>query len=204
MADESLRGLAERLQAICLEKGVTVAAAESCTGGLVAGAITEVGGSSGYFRGGVVSYANEAKIALLAVPADLLATHGAVSAQVARAMAAGIRSRLETDLAVAVTGVAGPGGGTAAKPVGLTYVAVADSTGVAVQRFNWPGDRVANRQDSVRAALVLLIERAAALAEVPGASARRPAEEPAAAGRAAHESTAEKTGTAEGSPETAR
>jgi PncC family amidohydrolase len=160
MADESLRSLAEQLQAICLARTVTVAAAESCTGGLVAGAITDVSGSSGYFRGGVVVYANEAKMALLGVPASMLGTHGAVSAQVARAMAAGIRERLETDLAVAVTGVAGPGGGTASKPVGLTYIAVSDAAGVIVQRFVWPGDREANRTASVRAALSMLIQRA--------------------------------------------
>ena len=139
-----------------------MATAESCTGGLVASAITDLSGSSAYFRGGFVAYANESKVALLDVSAELLATHGAVSAQVAKAMAMGARARLSTDLAVAVTGVAGPGGGSAAKPVGLTYVAVADADGVEVRRFSWTGDRLANKDSSARAALELLLTRAAA------------------------------------------
>jgi PncC family amidohydrolase len=160
MDEVPLPALAERLQELCLRLGLTVAAAESCTGGLVASAITDVSGSSGYFRGGVVAYANEAKSGLLGVPVELLEAHGAVSAQVARAMALGARDRLGVDLAVAVTGVAGPGGGTAAKPVGLTYVAVADAAGVEVRRFVWPGDRLANKDSSARAALALLLDRA--------------------------------------------
>lgn len=160
MTDDTLVALAERLQGICLGRGLTVAAAESCTGGLVAAAITDVAGSSGYFRGGVVAYADEAKAALLAVSPEVLAAHGAVSAQVARAMAMGARHRLGTALAVSVTGVAGPGGGSDEKPVGLTYVAVADAAGVDVRRYHWTGDRAANRRDSAAAALELLIERA--------------------------------------------
>lgn len=160
MTDDALVALAERLQGICLGRGLTVAAAESCTGGLVAAAITDIAGSSGYFRGGVVAYADEAKAALLAVSPEVLAAHGAVSAQVARAMAMGARHRLGTALAVSVTGVAGPGGGSDEKPVGLTYVAVADAAGVDVRRYHWPGDRAANRRDSAKAALELLIERA--------------------------------------------
>jgi len=162
MAEESLRVLAEQLQEACLRLGLTVATAESCTGGLVASAITDVSGSSGYFRGGVVSYSNDAKIGLLGVPQALLEAHGAVSAQVARAMALGARARLSADLAVAVTGVAGPGGGSASKPVGLTYVAVADAVGVEVRRFAWAGDRLANKEASVRAALELLLLHASA------------------------------------------
>jgi PncC family amidohydrolase len=156
-----LIGLAERLQARCLARSLTVATAESCTGGLVAHAITEVPGSSGYFVGGVVSYSNALKRDLLDVPADVLAAHGAVSAQTAQAMARGARSRLGAGLAVAVTGIAGPDGGTDAKPVGLTYVAVADDAGVDVRRFVWPGDRAANKIASAVAALELLVERAA-------------------------------------------
>ena len=159
MADEPLRVLAERLQELCLGRGLTVATAESCTGGLVASAITDVSGSSGYFRGGIVAYADEAKMTLLDVPGELLEAHGAVSAQVARAMAVGARARLCVDLAVSVTGVAGPGGGSASKPVGLTYVAVADATGVEVRRFSWDGDRLANKDASARAALELLLSR---------------------------------------------
>jgi PncC family amidohydrolase len=162
MAEEPLRVLVERLQELCLLLELTVATAESCTGGLVASAITDVSGSSGYFRGGVVAYSNEAKIGLLGVPAELLEAHGAVSAQVARAMALGVRGRLSADLAVAVTGVAGPGGDSASKPVGLTYVAVADAAGAEVRRFAWTGDRLANKESSARAALELLLLRASA------------------------------------------
>lgn len=162
MADESIRVLAERLQELCLRLRLTVATAESCTGGLVASAITDVSGSSAYFRGGLVAYSNDAKIGLLGVPAEILETHGAVSAQVARAMAIGARARLSVDLAVAVTGVAGPGGGSASKPVGLTYVAVADAVGVEVRRFVWAGDRLANKDSSARAALQLLLSRVSA------------------------------------------
>jgi PncC family amidohydrolase len=158
--------LAERLQGICLGRSLTVGTAESCTGGLVASAITDVPGSSGYFRGAVVAYADQAKRALLGVPADVLAAHGAVSAQVARAMAEGARDRLGVDLAAAVTGVAGPGGGSEAKPVGLTYVAVADAGGVEVRRHQWTGDRIANKVASAAAALELAIERADALPPV--------------------------------------
>ena len=156
--------LAARLQATCLAAGVTVAVAESCTGGLVAAALTDPPGASGYFRGGVVSYANEAKRDVLGVDPEALAAHGAVSAQVARAMALGARDRFEATLAASVTGIAGPDGGTDAKPVGLTYAAVADASGVEVRRFVWSGNRAENRLDSVVAVLELLLERVDALA----------------------------------------
>jgi PncC family amidohydrolase len=152
--------LAERLQGICLGRSLTVATAESCTGGLVAHILTEVPGSSGYFQGGVVTYSDEAKKTLLGVPDEILAAHGAVSAQVARAMAAGARQRLGAGLTVAVTGIAGPDGGSEAKPVGLTYVAVADEGGEEVRRFHWTGDRAENKRLSAEAALELLLERA--------------------------------------------
>ena len=155
-----LVALAERLQGICLGRSLTVATAESCTGGLVAHILTEVPGSSGYFQGAVVTYSDEAKKTLLGVPDEILAAHGAVSAQVARAMAAGARERLGVGLAVAVTGIAGPEGGSEAKPVGLTYVAVADAAGEEVRRFHWTGDRAENKRLSAQAALELLLERA--------------------------------------------
>jgi PncC family amidohydrolase len=161
---DSLEVLAERLQGICLGASLTIATAESCTGGLVANAITDIAGSSNYFRGAVVAYADEAKSALLEVPADVLAAHGAVSAQVARAMATGARARFGVDLAASVTGIAGPGGGSDAKPVGLTYVAVADASDVVVQRFVWRGDRLDNKRASAAAALEMLVDRAAASA----------------------------------------
>jgi PncC family amidohydrolase len=159
VTEESLLGLAERLQAACLAAGRTLATAESCTGGLVAHTITEVPGSSGYYVGGFVTYADEVKRAQLGVPPELLEAHGAVSAQVARAMAEGARSRLATDLAVAITGIAGPDGGSAEKPVGLTYVAVVDAAGAEVRRHQWTGDRSTNKRDSAAAALGLVLER---------------------------------------------
>ncbi len=162
MDDAPLIQLVERLQAICLERGLTVATAESCTGGLIAKLITDVAGSSAYFRGGVVSYSNEAKSQLLGVREEELAAHGAVSAQVARSMASAARSRVGADVAVSVTGIAGPGGGSKAKPVGLTYVAVADAAGTDVRRFVWSGDRAGVREAGARAALELLIERVSA------------------------------------------
>jgi PncC family amidohydrolase len=168
VAGDALVGLAERLQGLCLGRGVTVALAESCTGGLVADAITDVAGSSGYFAGGVVSYSNEAKERLLGVPSAVLASHGAVSAQVARAMAEGARERFAASVAASVTGIAGPDGGTDAKPVGLTYVAIADGEGVDVRRHVWSGDRAANKVSSAAAVLELLIERVGSPAAVTG------------------------------------
>jgi PncC family amidohydrolase len=156
--------LIARLQALCLEREITVAAAESCTGGLIAKLLTDVAGSSGYFRGGIVSYSNEAKVRLLGVREEELEAHGAVSAQVARSMAAGARDALAVDVAVAVTGVAGPGGGSPAKPVGLTYIAVVDGSGAYVQRFVWPFDRAGNREATVHAAVGMLLERITAAA----------------------------------------
>ena len=170
MAGDPLVGLAERLQGVCLGRGLTVALAESCTGGLVADAITDVAGSSGYFVGGVVSYSNEAKEQLLGVPEAVLAAHGAVSAQVARAMAEGARARFGAAVAASVTGIAGPDGGSDAKPVGLTYVAVADESGVDVRRHLWSGDRAANKVSSAAAVLELLLERV----ESPVAAGSRP------------------------------
>ncbi|HEX7490545.1 MAG TPA: CinA family protein [Candidatus Limnocylindrales bacterium] len=162
MDNEPVAKLVARLQALCLERGVVVATAESCTGGLIAKLITDLAGASGYFRGGVVSYSNEIKSMLLDVPEEELAAHGAVSAQVARSMAIGVRTRMNADVAVAVTGVSGPGGGSPAKPVGLTYVAVADAAGVDVRRFVWSGDRPANRESTARAALEFLVQRVSA------------------------------------------
>lgn len=156
----ALVALAEQLQGLCLGRGLTVALAESCTGGLIAATLTSVPGSSGYFRGGVVSYSNEAKEAFLDVPATTLAAHGAVSAQVAKAMALGARTRFDVALAVSVTGIAGPEGGSAEKPVGLTYVGLAGPDGADVRRFTFGEDRAGNREAGTRAALEWLIDRA--------------------------------------------
>jgi PncC family amidohydrolase len=156
--------LAARLQERAVGAGFTVGTAESCTGGLVGHAITSHSGSSDYYVGGVITYGDRLKSALLEVPAETLARHGAVSAQVAVAMAEGARARLGCDFAVAVTGVAGPTGGTAAKPVGLTYVAVAGPAGHEVRKHVWSDDRAANKEHSAAAALALLLEAVEAAA----------------------------------------
>jgi nicotinamide-nucleotide amidase len=159
--------LTGRLQAACVAGGLTVSTAESCTGGLVTHLVTEVPGSSAYLRGGIVAYSDDVKRDALGVSADVLAAHGAVSAQVAVAMAEGVRARFRTDLAAAVTGVAGPDGGTAAKPVGLVYVAVASAAAPVVRRFLWTGDRSTNKRSSAAAALELLLEAAGGPAVTP-------------------------------------
>ena len=154
----ALEPLAERLQAACLGRGVWVATAESCTGGLVAHAITQVAGSSGYFRGSIVAYANEAKTDVLGVDGALIEAHGAVSAQVARAMATAARARFGTEYAVSTTGVAGPGGGSDEKPVGLVYLHVSAPWGPLTREMRWGGARVDVRQRAAVAALHLMRE----------------------------------------------
>lgn len=129
MFDLDIRSLAAELLNMSMERGFTVATVESCTGGLVCGALTTVAGSSSMVQGGLITYANEAKIALADVPVALLQKHGAVSEPVARAMAEGGRRRLDATFAVSITGVAGPGGGSAEKPVGLVHFACAGPSG---------------------------------------------------------------------------
>ena len=141
---------------LCRERGLTLATAESCTGGLVAARLTSVPGSSDVFLGGVVAYANEVKAAALGVPAEVLRAHGAVSAETAAAMAHGARARLGADLAVAVTGIAGPGGGTPEKPVGLVYLHAAGPDGERAAEFTVPGDRETVRARAAVAALHLV------------------------------------------------
>jgi nicotinamide-nucleotide amidase len=148
--EETMQAVVGRL---LREQGRTLAVAESCTGGLVAEQITEVPGASAWFRGGVVAYANEAKIALLGVPAALLAEHGAVSDATARAMAEGARARFGSDLAVATTGISGPDGGTPTKPVGSLHVALARAEGTHAAGFVFPLDRARHRQLAARVAL---------------------------------------------------
>lgn len=135
---------------------LTVAAAESCTGGLLAAVLTAHGGSSDYFKGGAVVYSNEAKTILADVPADLIHGHGAVSSVVAGALARGARARLGAKIGLGITGIAGPGGATPGKKVGLTYVAVDSDEHSAVKKYEWPYDREGNRLASVGAALDLL------------------------------------------------
>jgi PncC family amidohydrolase len=158
---EHLVALAGRVGETLGSRHLTLATAESCTGGLVGHVLTEIPGSSAWYIGGAVVYSDQLKRQLADVPAQLLATHGAVSEQVARVLATGIRSRLGTDLGISVTGIAGPSGATPAKPVGLVFVGVADGEGVTVARHLWDGDRSANKRASVAAVLRLLLERVA-------------------------------------------
>lgn len=139
--------------------GYTLAVAESCTGGLIAERLTEISGSSAYFMEGVVSYSNEAKTRTLGVPKKLIKEHGAVSAEVAEAMATGIKKRAKTDFGLSVTGIAGPTGGTEDKPVGLVYIALADDAHVEHKRMILPGDRHLIRWRASQAALELLRRR---------------------------------------------
>jgi len=135
---------------------LTVAAAESCTGGLLAAVLTAHGGSSDYFKGGAVVYSNEAKTILADVAPDLIHGHGAVSSVVAGALARGAREQLGAKIGLGITGIAGPGGATPGKTVGLTYVAVDSDEHSVVKKYQWPYDREGNRLASVAAALDLL------------------------------------------------
>ena len=148
---------ARRLGRALVKRGWQMATAESCTGGMLGHIVTEVPRASDHYLGGVVSYSNAVKADVLNVPADLLDSVGAVSAEVAEAMTAGVLARFPAaELAVAVTGIAGPDGGSAEKPVGLTYVAAALRSGPAVvERHVWPHDRSGNKAASTLAALEL-------------------------------------------------
>jgi nicotinamide-nucleotide amidase len=140
-------------------RGYTISTAESCTGGLVAGKITEVPGSSDYFLEGVVSYSNESKIRILGVPEAMIIEHGAVSEPVAKAMAEGVRKLANSTYGIGITGIAGPGGGTEEKPVGLVYIALADDTQTTVRKLIFPGDRQFIRTLAVNSALDLVRRR---------------------------------------------
>lgn len=159
LAGLDLATLAERLGRRCRERGVTVTTAESCTGGGVAGAITEIAGSSDYFETGYVTYSNAAKSRLLGVPEAVLAEYGAVSREVVMAMVAGACRDSGASLGVAISGVAGPGGGSAAKPVGTVWLAWGDAERQAAACYHFSGDRRAVREQAVREALVGLIRR---------------------------------------------
>lgn len=138
------------------DAGTTLATAESCTGGMLGGSLTSVAGSSAWYLGGIVAYSNDIKRDLLGVDRTVLDAFGAVSAEAARAMASGVRGRFRAGLGVAVTGIAGPGGGTEAKPVGLTYLAVAHAGGTEAVRRAYSGDRETNRRFAVAGALDLV------------------------------------------------
>jgi len=162
MFDHELREAAERVLVACRNRGLKVVTAESCTGGLIAAALTAIAGSSDVVERGFVTYANEAKREMLGVPWDALLGHGAVSEPVARAMASGALAHSLADIAVSVTGVAGPGGGSTDKPVGLVHLAAVRTGHEPIaERHVFPGDRDAIRRASVLTALAMV----AALAE---------------------------------------
>ena len=155
---DTLQSVAGRL---LLAQGATVATAESCTAGLLGAALTDVPGSSAWFRGGLLCYADALKVSLALVPEQLLKAHGAVSEDVARAMAAGARRQCTADFGIGITGIAGPGGGTEAKPVGTVHIALADDREGRAVKLDWPGDRALIRRRAVNVALDLLRRRLA-------------------------------------------
>lgn len=155
--------LAARLGAALRAAGKTIACAESCTGGLVTSRLTDIPGSSDYVMGSVVSYTNDIKERLVGVRYETLAAHGAVSPETAREMADGIRRVIRTDLGLGITGIAGPGGGTAAKPVGLVYIAVSSEKGTRVTENHFSGTRTEVKRQTSDAALALALD---ALTEV--------------------------------------
>jgi PncC family amidohydrolase len=148
----------QRIGEALASRGLTLAVAESCTGGLLGHLITSVPGSSEYFLGGVISYSDEAKAAILAVPRRVLKIHGAVSLFTAEAMARGARRLFGASVALAITGIAGPGGGSQRKPVGLTYIALSASRKTVSRELILPGDRAAVKSAAAKQALALLID----------------------------------------------
>ena len=149
---------AERLVSLLTARQMTCATAESCTGGGIGAAITSISGASAVYKGGIISYANEAKENLLGVKSEILAQHGAVSPETAAQMAQGARQRLKVDLAVSVTGVAGPTGGTPEKPVGLVWFGIASARGTFTEKHIFAGDRAAIRAATAEQAMELLIK----------------------------------------------
>ncbi len=141
---------------ILKERGLSLAVAESCTGGLVSNMLTNIGGSSDYFERGVVSYSNAAKVEILKVNEDMIAEHGAVSIEVARQMAEGVKSISGTDLGLSTTGIMGPTGATADKPIGLVYIGICDDTVCTAKEFQFGDDRLLNKQRTAQAALDML------------------------------------------------
>lgn len=152
--------LEHQIHSLLAESDITIAAAESCSGGIVASRITSVPGSSAYFLGSIVAYSNELKHRVLKVSAETLSQRGAVSAECAREMAVGARALTGATITVSTTGIAGPGGATDRKPVGLIFFACASPTGVSVADVQWDGDRQRNMEDAAAFALQLIIDAA--------------------------------------------
>lgn len=156
MSDSAIE-YARQIGATLQQRQWTIATAESCTGGLLGHLLTEIAGSSAYYQGGIVAYSNEVKQRHLSVPAAILESEGAVSEATARAMAQGVRERIGTTVGVSTTGIAGPGGGTATKPVGLVYMCVATPETTLCRRYVFDGDRQQNKQYTALRALELIL-----------------------------------------------
>jgi len=148
----------EKIADLLKKKKLWVATAESCTSGLVAHNLTNVAGSSEYFKGGVVAYSNEIKMKVLGVKKETLDKFGAVSHQTAREMALGVKNLMGVDIALSTTGIAGPGGGTPEKPVGLVYIALATPEKVETRKFIFEGNRLENKENFCKAGLNMLLE----------------------------------------------
>ncbi len=147
-----------RVGELLTARGLTIACAESCTGGLLTSRLTDVAGSSAYVMGSVVSYTNAIKERLVGVRHETLAAHGAVSEETAREMAEGIRHAIRTDIGVGITGIAGPGGGTVEKPVGLVFIAISGVAGIIAHKKYFTGTRVENKRSSTESALSIIVE----------------------------------------------
>jgi nicotinamide-nucleotide amidase len=161
LSDPALAAKADEVLAACRASGLKLATAESCTGGMVAAALTDIAGSSDVVERGFVTYSNAAKMELLGVPAQMILVHGAVSPEVAEAMVLGALAHAPVDIAVSITGIAGPGGATPTKPVGLVYFGIARRHGVCrTERHVFAGDRAAIRHEAALRALELLREAA--------------------------------------------
>ena len=154
-----LTALAARVGELLTERGWSLGVAESCTGGLVSHLITDIPGSSSYLVGGIVAYANRIKRDIVGIPEELLAAHGAVSREVALAMAQGVRRVLIADLGLSTTGIAGPTGGTLGKPVGTVFVAISSPLGSHAEHHVWQADRLENKRLSAKAVLELLCDQ---------------------------------------------
>jgi nicotinamide-nucleotide amidase len=150
------QSLIESVAQLLTEKHLTIATAESCTGGLLGHVLTSISGSSAYYDRGIISYTNQAKHDLLNIPIELLETYGAVSEQVAKSMSEGVRTLAYTDLGISTTGIAGPTGGTKEKPVGLVYIGVSTKNKTIVKRCEFQGSRLENKDSTCMEALQLL------------------------------------------------
>lgn len=158
MIEQELQSLSSWVGKILTENGLTIATAESCTGGLLSHVITGVSGSSEYFKGGVVAYSNQIKERFLGVQSHTLLQHGAVSAQTAGEMAAGIRVKFDTDFGLSTTGIAGPTGGTPTKPVGLVWLGISSQARTQTYEYHFEGERETIKASTVREILALLLD----------------------------------------------